>query len=198
MSLNRLLLISLGILILSIFGCSSDGKTPISTGSDSDHTLNLILRNIPVGVSSVDASGNPSEGIGTLGLFSLHIDSLNLTGEMTSLRSSSLEDVLETVDITNFLQLAPCSDCVKLHAISLDPDGHLVLSIGIRHPFSAGDPLKPISGKNRGDLHVFNVEGYMISDGIGTNVFGLLGEASGGFKLVNADGVFIVSRQSVG
>ena len=69
--------------------------------------------------------------MGTLGLFNLHINPSGTTAELTSMRSGALTDVLEVVDITNFMTLAPCFDCVKINSVSLDIDGNLVVSIGL-------------------------------------------------------------------
>jgi nitrous oxidase accessory protein NosD len=167
-------------LTLLFISCSGDKTSnPILTGSSSGL--------IPLGVTDTLSDGTPSGGFGTLGLFNLTIDKVNSSAELTPIRNSALTDVLEVVDITNFLQLAPCFDCVKLERVSIDPDGNLVLSIGIKHPFPAGDPLKPISGRNRADLHVFNVEGLVVSSTAGDS-FGVLGQTVADFKLVNADG----------
>jgi len=143
---------------------------------------------MPVGVSLVSSDGIPREGFGTLGLFSLNINPAEMTAELVPLRNSALEDVLEIVDITNFMTMSPCYDCVKLQSISFGMDGNLILSIGIRHPFPAGNPVAPITGRNRGDLHVFNVEGYIISDGTTPVVFSNLGETMGDFNFLNPDG----------
>jgi hypothetical protein len=175
------------ILSFTFVGCSGGVNSPTTPGQSLPGN-NETVTQISAGVSDYDANGNPAGGIGTLGLFSVHVNPTDLTGEMQSLRTGSLTDVLETVDITNFMTLAPCSDCAKLHSISIDADGNIVLSIGVRHPFPAGDILKPITGKNRGDLHVFNVEGYVISDGTSTVTYPGIGATTGGFKLVNADG----------
>jgi hypothetical protein len=173
------------LFVVSIFmiGCSSGG-TVIAPGNN---VPSGNISSLPVGVISLDSSGNPVEGMGALGLFNVHVDPINLTADISSLRKSALTDVLEVVDITNFLQLAPCTDCLNLKSITLDSDGHPVLSIGIRHPFTAGDPLKPISGKNRADLHVFNVEGTLVSN-TGENSFSGLGKSVSDLKLINADG----------
>ena len=172
-------------LVLIMMGCSSgsvvtpDNQNPISQAD---------ISSLPVWVSDYDENNNPAGGLGTLGLFDVHIDTATLTGEMTSLRSSMSADVLEVVDITNFLQMAPCSDCAAIRGVEINADGNLVVKIGIRHPFEAGDPLKPVSGRNRADLHVFNVEGITVSDGVGVNSFAGLGVTTGGFSLLNADG----------
>ncbi len=175
-------------LSLSIFpGCS--GSNPASTPVDGN-IINGITGNfdsMPVGVADRFSDGSPASGMGAMGLFNLYVDSVNGTAELTSLRQTALTDVLEVVDITNFLQMAPCYDCARIGSVSLDADSNLVVSIGIKHPFPAGDPLKPISGKNRGDLHVFNIEGTIISNAAG-KLFAYIGETAAGFTLVNADG----------
>ena len=147
----------------------------------------IQVSQIPVGVTDFSSNGTPSGGMGTLGLFSLNVDPLTQTAEMESLREGESTDVLEEVDLTNFLTIAPCTNCVKIKSVALDPDGNIVVSIGIKHPFPTGDPFKPITGKNRGDLHVFNVEGIVISNAPATT-FAATGEKVAGFKLLNADG----------
>ncbi len=178
----RVIVMVFAIIALFIAGCSHGSVTTCETPS------NQAISSLPVWVSDYDENNNPAGGLGTLGLFDVHIDSSTLTGEMTSLRSSMSADVLEVVDITNFLQMAPCSDCAAIRGVEINADGNLVVKIGIRHPFEAGDPLKPVSGRNRADLHVFNVEGIVVSDGLAVNSFAGLGVTTGGFSLLNADG----------
>jgi len=179
-----LMLPTIIIFMFSIIGCSiADNPLESSAYPKEKPSFDCL----PVGISDYSPDGSIAGGTGTLGLFNLLIDSSNLTAELTSLRKGSLKDVLEVVDITNFLQLAPCTDCAKIKSVSLDADSHLVVSIGIRHPFDVGNPLEPITGLNRADLHVFNVEGIVVTDTIGTS-FPDLGETTSGLKLLSADG----------
>ncbi len=141
------------------------------------------------GVSDFDANGKPLAGCGSLGLFEIHVNVETLEGEITPFRTTASADVLEIVDITNFLQVAPCTECVKLRSIALDSDENLVLSIGIKHPFGAGDAGELISGRNRADLHVFNVEGTILASTANVDIFGGLNQGVGSFTLVNADGL---------
>jgi hypothetical protein len=177
------------IVVIILAGCSSAGLSPVS--SDLDRQANPDEINLPgtlpVGVSETFKDGTPYAGMGALGLFQIRIDPATLTGEVTSLRQNSLTDVIESVDVTNFLQLTPCHDCVDLKSICLDEFSNVVASIGIKHPFRAGDPLKPISGLNRADLHVFNIEGIVISNNPSTSFPGLENSVAD-FRLVNADG----------
>jgi hypothetical protein len=182
MNFRNLSLILLICSLFSLIGCSG------TSGSTTPPAENpALIEGLPVDVSAISSDGSPLEGMGALGLFSLHIDPMDITADLTSLRKSALTDVLEVVDITNFLSLAPCTDCAKIKSIALDADNHIVVSIGIRHPFNAGDPLKPISGRNRGDLHVFNVEGIVVSNARGAEFPGI-GQTSADFILANADG----------
>jgi hypothetical protein len=183
------LLLTIFMMIFSItlsIGCSGAGKTPTQPSSPS-LTGNELFVSLPVWISERNPDGSPMGGMGLLGLFELRLDASKATAELTSLRQGALTDTLEVVDITNFLQMAPCTDCAKIKSVALDPDGHLVVSIGIKHPFDTGDPLKPITGRNRADLHVFNIEGIVISD-MTTTAFPALGESMAVFKLSTADG----------
>lgn len=177
------------LLCISVFailsGCSGESGAVVPS-NDTDNPL--AYTGLPAGVTDYFTDGTPSAGMGALGMFQLEINPSDISAGLSSLRQSALTDVLEVVDITNFLQLAPCSDCVKIKSVSLDIDGNIVVSIGIKHPFGAGDPLKPPSGKNRADLHVFNVEGIVVSDAPATQ-FGLLNQSTAGFELINADGL---------
>ena len=175
---KHLFLLIVMIFTISILGCSN--TNPVTSSGTSDEELTL-----PMIITDYLADGSISAGMGTLGLFQLSLD--KSSAELTSLRKNSLTDVLEVVDITNFLQLAPCTDCAKIKSVSIDTDVNVVVSIGIKHPFDVGDILKPITGRNRADLHVFNVEGIVVSDATASN-FPLIGELTAGFSLINADG----------
>jgi len=172
------------MLFSCIFGCSN-GNNPLTAPDPLNQ--DLASKHLPVGISDTFIDGSPAGGIGTLGLFSLIIYPQDNKAELIPLRQSTLTDVLEVVDITNFLSLAPCTDCAKLHSISTDVDGNLILSIGIKHPFDVGDQSQLITGRNRGDLHVFNVEGTIVSNNPGI-IYSNLGETVAGFTLVNVDG----------
>ena len=178
---NKLTFLTFIIVILISQGCSN-AHEPVSASNKISNIAQL-----PVGVSEWNPNGYPAGGMGVLGLFNLHVDSSQATAELSSLRTNELTDVLESVDITNFLMLAPCTNCAKIKSVSLDVDGNLVVSIGIKHPFDVGEPLKPVSGRNRADRHVFNVEGIIVSNAPSTS-FPLIGEAVADFSLLNADG----------
>ena len=157
-----------------MMGCSSSSVvTPNNTG-------NIV----PDGLASANLL---PENNGILGLFQAHIELDKGIVNFEPMRSSALTDVIESVDLTNFLTLFPCTNCAKLNSVGLDSDSHVVVEIGIKHPFPAGDPFKPITGRNRADLHVFNVEGIIVTSSPGITFPGINQKISG-VKLVNADG----------
>ena len=173
--------------MLAIAGCSGTGNsgnpvTPVNSTIQTGKTL-------PIMVESLNPDGTPQSGAGVLGIFQGVIDPVDLHGELTPLRSSTLDDTVEIVDITNFLRLAPCSNCVKLMSVELDSENRVVLKIRVKHPFPVGDPFKPITGRNRADLHVFNVEGTVFfDDAASSTIFPGMGQSLGPQYLVNADG----------
>lgn len=173
------------VVSLFILGCSSGPGSPVSN-LDTSPEIDKI-DSLPLWVSDSYSDGSPHAGMGVLGLFEISINSETEKAEITSLRTGALTDVLEIVDITNFMTLAPCVDCVSLKGIGFDANHNVILTIGLRHPFPAGNPSETITGKNRADLHIFNVEGIIISNVLGT-FFETLDELTPGFRLLNADG----------
>lgn len=172
------------IALLILSGCSK-GVSVLTPSSHDSASLNF---NPPLVVSDYGASGIISGGMSALGLYEAHINSDNLSGEFIPLRTSALTDSLEIVDITSYLSMAPCIDCVKLDSIGLDAKGNLTLKIGIKHPFDAPDLEGEISGTNRADLHIFNIEGTIIGNSGLAYEFTATGETIDSFRLLNADG----------
>jgi hypothetical protein len=172
------------ILLLLLIACSK-GTGVITPEGDTVPVKSAD--NLPVFVSDFGSDGAPLAGMGTLGLFDLRINPSESEASLTSLRSAELTDVLEVVDITNFLRMAPCTKCVKINSVTLNEAGNTVVTIGIKHPFGVGNPAAPITGRNRADLHVFNIEGIIVSTSE-TVTFPLLNRKIADFYLVNADG----------
>jgi N-acetylneuraminic acid mutarotase len=150
-----LYLLTIPILFL-MFSCSEVPGSVIP--ADNDLTG---ISNVPLLVSEYDSSGRALAGQGLLGLFSLRLETDPLLVELTPLRTANLTDSLEFMDITNYLTLVPCKRCVNIKSVGLDSSGRIMMTIGIKHPFAAGNPTLPISGQNRIDLHVYNVEGIL-------------------------------------
>ena len=190
-----LLLLILFLMIVLGMSCSKNGGVL----PDANGTSIPEIASLPILVSDFDSRGNPTGGWGVLGLFNIQGKPSTGNFSIESLRSGALYDALEVVDITNFMTLAPCTYCVKVHSVQLNNDNTVTLKISIRHPFAVGDPMKPITGRNRADLHIFNVEGIVAAtpDTEMPVSFPGLGQTVGHSNLINADGYTAYLDQSL-
>jgi hypothetical protein len=163
-----LILVCLSVLI----SCSKADFNPAFTDSDLD-------------TASAEVNGIlPNEAL--LGLFSVRIDSLHTNADITPLTSrNALLGEQYLGDITGFLTTTFCTDCVKIDGISLTDEGYIDLSISIKHPFGLPEPGPP-SGKNRLDLHLFDVWGLICTDE--GEHFPIVNITANSDFLVNADG----------
>jgi len=135
-------------ILMIIFGCSATSRSPAE----------ILLP------PANDSFNSPQSEFRILGAFTLKLNRNNLAAELLPLRKAAITDTLEVVDITGYLITEPCLDCARISKIGLDTDENIVATIGIKHPMDAGNPLQAISWKNRADLHVFNVEGIILSN----------------------------------
>jgi hypothetical protein len=181
--ISRILYIFIWILLFA--GCSQSDQSPVSLSQDDS-----INTDLPVAGTAVKSAGSIN-GEAVWGLYEGVLNLETLDASLIPLRSlsSGTKDSVE-VDITSFLLGTPCNNCVEIKSISLDVDSNPVVKIGIRHPFLPGVPANPPSAANRLDLHVFNVRGFIISDGFDSpETFTAAGKTVGGFELLNADGL---------
>lgn len=185
-------LFTLYFMLLGLWGngCSSGRDNPvIPQENQSSETMPAavnVINDIPVAYSDNLPDGGMT-GTGILGAFNVHIDIEKLSGELSSFRSSSAIGDSFIVDITSFLTVLPCFDCLKLEAISLNEEGNLVLSFSIKHPFKPGNLANPPSAANRLDLHIFDVFGVMHFTGMGED-YTSLGLSTSKTNLIDADG----------
>lgn len=185
MNKSGILNIVLFFLIMAFWvGCSATESNPVnSSGILSESGSG----NLPV-IGSVE---DPYSVTGTAGMYEgfINIDTLEAGLNPVRKIAAGGTDSLD-VDVTSFLLGTPCSDCVDLKGVSISPDGYPVLSIGIRHPFPPGDLTGQPTAANRLDLHVFNVRGFIVTDGYeGLRTFSGMGKTLGGFILKNKDGL---------
>lgn len=168
---------------LFAFGCSS-GNEPVTPGSFlSDNPV----EELPILATGFNEDGSLASGEGAIGVFSVHIDTDTLDYEMTPLRTNASKDVLEVIDVTNFMNSYPCKDCATLTQVGFASPGVLDLLFGVRHPFNTPKLTEPITGLNRADLHIFNVEGMLVFDDLAVNFPGL-GKKVKPNRLTNPDG----------
>lgn len=173
------------ILGLMSNGCSHEGSSPTEPLSPQDNTdLSQVIDSFPLVITgSLPDQG--MTGMGVLGAFEVNIDPTNLNGEIIPFRTSSAVKDSFIVDISNYLSIAPCSDCLKLIAVALGADQNIECTFTIRHPFKPGNLGNPPSASNRLDLHIFDVFGIVHFPGDATAVGTKLVASD---KLINPDG----------
>jgi hypothetical protein len=166
-------------------GCSHGGSSPTEPASLQDQTeLSQEIDSFPVAITG-NLSDSGMTGTGVLGAFEVNIDPANMTGEITPFRISSAIKDSFIVDITNFLSIAPCKDCLKLIAVALGADQNIECTFTIRHPFKPGNLGNPPSASNRLDLHIFDVFGIVHFPGNTTSIGTKLIASD---KIINPDG----------
>ena len=140
-------------------GCSS-GKSgnPVMPSSQLKTDVGLI--ELPVAVPSGDFSN-----IGIMGLYNLEIDTEFQSAYITPLRSTSALGDSFNVDITHFLNVTPCPDCIRITGVEMESDNTFTVYIGARHPFPLPADINNPQLNERLDLHVFDVQGVLILDG---------------------------------
>ena len=176
MRLNNILII---LVISLLIGCS--GKSS---------PLNLAVNppdNDSTAIIGLTANDQMMNGLAIMGSYELAIDPVKNSAEIIPQRKSSVGESY-IVSGAGFFTSSPCSKCFKIKSIALDANGNLVLSFLIVHPFLAGDPLKPPSGRNRLDLDIFDPAAVIAPKDLVPNSFAFTGTSAYAGFLVNADG----------
>jgi hypothetical protein len=172
------------ILVLSAFitGCSSSNNQSPTIPADFNSPDSM---SIPIIAPSM--INNTFSATGIMGIYTLTLDNENLQFELTPARNISIGESY-IVSGSAFFTMTPCSDCLKIDSICLDPDGNVVLGMSVKHPFRKGDPLKPPSAVNRLDLDVFDLALLIKPVDITPQSYPLVGTDAFPAILVNADG----------
>ncbi|MCD6218258.1 hypothetical protein J7L05_10450 [bacterium] len=145
------------ILFMAFLASCSGGSSvaPDATGNDPAYDFDTF----PI-LATSELNGPGSNAYGILGAYEIDIDVKNLTGEVTGLRSNTGIGDFFIVDITDFLLISPCVDCLIIDEINIDEDGYVVVTFGLKHPYDLPQPHFP-EYLNRKDLHVFDVQGVV-------------------------------------
>jgi hypothetical protein len=172
------------LLSLTIIGCSGGGNLPVTPSQSSDNPGAIISEEFhPTDASDVLYSYDSDTAIAykAFGIYQVIIDPSNLTAELLpSRRSSKIGDTFDA-DLTQFLTVTPCYNCIRIDGIEMVGTNQVQVGFAIKHPF--GDITK------RPDLHAFDVRGIIIADG--NQTFPLTevatGEATGVQAVANVD-----------
>ncbi|MBU1023662.1 hypothetical protein KKB99_05155, partial [bacterium] len=143
------------VLLIMLTGCSGGG------GAKSPIIPELVDNNDNTPAAEGGFAGYIPEGLaegGTLpmifGIFEVNIDPVSLTGDITSLRMAEKLGDSFMVDVTPFLTINPCADCVDIKSVALTPENYIEVVFRTKHPFDPGARL---------DLHVFDLRGIIVT-----------------------------------
>ena len=138
----KLFLIFSVFLIISILSSCSRVENP---------TIPSAATSIPL-LAESDAVQN---GLALMGSYTVKLDPVAMTVEMTPLRKSTIGESY-LVDGMKFFTWFPCTDCFNIEAVTADST-KVTLMFSAKHPLLAGNPALPPSGSNRLDLDVFDL-----------------------------------------
>ena len=106
---------------------------------------------------AISESGIMSQKVDTRGVFGawdVVIDKSTMTAEMLPARNARAIGDIYDADLTQFLEVSPCSNCVTITNVSIDGNDNLNVTFRMRHPFA--------NAAARPDLHGFDVRGIFI------------------------------------
>jgi hypothetical protein len=143
--MNKYLGLIFTILVLTAVSACSNGANPVTPGSQ-DKNINLEQPLVSES-NYLNDGANPYRGV--FGAWKVIIDPDTLTAEIEPARNAQAVGLIVDADLSQFLTVSPCSNCMRITAIRYDADKGLILSIGLKHPFA--------NGVTRPDLHGFDV-----------------------------------------
>jgi hypothetical protein len=153
-------LVLLSLALIFMIGCSSGRMLPVMPSdngeneSPADSTVNVV----PSQASDVlFASGDGRQGYKAFGIFEVVIDPKTLTVEVAPTRKTSAIGTTFDADLTQFLTVSPCMNCLKIDGIRMVDVNQVEVGFAIKHPFA--DITK------RPDLHGFDVRGIILANG---------------------------------
>lgn len=137
--------IFLGLFAIFILAACSTNSNPVAPSSVDD---NLKPEQPMVSESNYLNDGvNPYRGV--FGAWKVTIDPDTLTAEIEPARNAQAVGLIVDADLSQFLTVSPCSNCLRITGIQYYYTQGLVLSVGLKHPFA--------NGVTRPDLHGFDV-----------------------------------------
>lgn len=144
------LLVTLLFTAFLLVSCSS-GSNPVAPQDNSDQ---WTVVNLPVADSDTMLTENPYRGV--FGAWKIHLDVETMTAEVLPSRNAKTIGDIFDADLSQFLTVSPCANCLGITALRLGKDGHVHMDVSIKHPFP--------NLTARPDLHGFDVRAIFIAD----------------------------------
>jgi hypothetical protein len=157
--MKQLHLLIVLILALVLPACSSGNGNPVAppSGSNTDSTAPMD-EFVPQEASDVLYSASrETSAYKAFGIYHVMIDSATLTGEIIPARNAQAIGDTFDADLTQFLILSPCYNCLRINGIVFLGDNQIQVGFSVKHPFP--------NLNDRPDLHGFDVRGIVIANG---------------------------------
>ncbi|MCD6216736.1 hypothetical protein J7L05_02610 [bacterium] len=144
------------IFMFTISACSGHTDNPVTSPPDSIAPANEF---VPQDSSDVLYSSASRETFAykAFGIYHVRIDTVNLTAEIIPARNAQVIGDTFDADLTQFLILSPCYNCLKINGIAFLGDNQIQVGFSVKHPFP--------NINDRPDLHGFDVHGIVIANG---------------------------------
>lgn len=134
------------LILLGSFSCSGN-RNPITSGSDQFSGLDPKTNERDPGKDISTQTLNPYRNV--FGTWKVHIDRETLIAEIEPSRNAHAIGHVFDSDLSQFLFVNPCSNCLSIRNITMDRWSDLHISFVMKHPFGNID--------SRPDLHGFDV-----------------------------------------
>jgi hypothetical protein len=149
--MRNLYLVYLLIAFTAVLVSCSNPANPLMPGSD-DSTNQVITQPLVAKGSEISAI---SADRGVFGAWKVRVDKSTLSAEIIPARSAQAIGNIFDSDLSQFLTVSPCSNCLVIPRIMIDGYGDLLMEVGMKHPFG--------NLAARPDLHGFDVRAIFIS-----------------------------------
>jgi hypothetical protein len=140
------------VVLIFLIGCSSN-STPTIPGSENQATGNDEVTADYAPIITHSANGVTSYQ-GAFGAWKIGIDSDTMSAEILPSRNSAKIGDIYDADLSQFLEVSPCADCLEIGSLRIDGYGNLLLEMRLKHPFK--------NFAARPDLDGFDVRGIFI------------------------------------
>jgi len=147
------------VLMVIFSSCSGGSKSPVIPSDETNNNAPISSEELVITNASdvLYADASRATAYKAFGIYQVVLDPKSLTAEITPSRKSQSIGMTFDSDLTQFLTVSPCTDCLGIYGIRLIPPDQVEIGFGVKHPFA--DIAK------RPDLHGFDVRGIVLAKG---------------------------------
>ena len=138
------------ILNIALISCTN-AKNPVMTVDGTNPNQDISRPVVSDAINDSETNSNR----GVFGAWKVRVDATSLTAEVIPARSAKAIGNIFDADLSQFLTVSPCSNCLRIPRLMIDAYGDLLIEVGMKHPF-ANITARP-------DLHCFDVRAIFIS-----------------------------------